>query len=498
VCNGVGDCYYQLTVTNKSDTPTNGTIYLYDKLPEGLNIDDSEDILNCTLDNKYLNCKYIDSLDTGPGQTWQIDVKLTDSDLTDAINVKYNDGTRVWGGGDAYCTTKENAIETNRCYRKKPLEVVEQIDNTKPTSVTIEKTSNGSTGNTIQGDTIGYTLTITNTGTKPAENVEISDDLMALIPSGNPEFSFGGRTPADTSNICGFNRETDGNPLKNSLSCKFDLLPIDDPVTKNVAENVITITYSAIDSQVTNVLHNTAYVAAKNDLDCTNISQAKRNQACTSTAEDIVISSPRVFIEKTADQTQVQRDTNVKYTVKITNKGNIPTTAPITWTDTVPDAMWVQSAGPDSRTSENTRQDCETDGQTITCTIDEYLEVDHSVSAVIEVRANADGQFNNTAMAIGGGDPVCAEDPVYTEEQIKTSTINPADILSRCRAVASVAVGTSVIADIAGGMLPPDAGLISGIKIFGLLAIMVVTVCLILDKSPIDFIKKRLAGRQGK
>ena len=110
-------------------------------------------------------------------------------------------------------------------------------------------------------------------------------------------------------------------------------------------------------------------------------------------------SSINLTIEKSAP-TSVSANTNFAYTLKITNKGNVPTTGTITVRDNLPAGIaFLTSTGTSAGWA------CNANAQLVTCISSTPITVDGDAVIILNVTATASGTYRNTATVIGGGDP---------------------------------------------------------------------------------------------
>jgi large repetitive protein len=112
----------------------------------------------------------------------------------------------------------------------------------------------------------------------------------------------------------------------------------------------------------------------------------------------------------------LERGHTVAYTITVHNAGPTADPGPVTVTDALPTGLtFVSADGEDAATC--------TSGQTVTCTLDAPLAVDHSVAVVVtvQVAANAPDSIDNHAVVVTPTAQLTPIDPTSNSDPLRTS-----------------------------------------------------------------------------
>jgi uncharacterized repeat protein (TIGR01451 family) len=119
-------------------------------------------------------------------------------------------------------------------------------------------------------------------------------------------------------------------------------------------------------------------------------------------------------------------DDTFDWLIQVQNIGNTATTADSVVRDQIPDGLSIKSVMPDSS--------CKIDTQNVICTVAPGFAPGDLRLFAIRVQIDKAGDFDNTATAEGGGDPVCATKGVTA---LKTNNDTANDV-TRCSSTAKI------------------------------------------------------------
>ena len=270
----VGSAFiYTITVTNNT-TNTVNNVTITDQLPEGVTF------ISCQIDN---NAALIEEQPTESKYT--INTLAAGESVT--LSIKVTADTVGTVKNTASLTIDDTTIDSN--------EVETTITEEEVTTTNLTVTKEADKQTVKPGDTVAYTITVTNNGTIPAQNVIVTDKL----PEG---LTFS--------------------------SAKLDDAPI--------APNDDTYALGDIDAQASKQLVITATVDSNANVGTiTNTATAKGDNTDESTgSEDITVSETKttLTISKTANKETVKAGEKVAYTITVTNE-TVVTATGVTITD---------------------------------------------------------------------------------------------------------------------------------------------------------------------
>jgi uncharacterized repeat protein (TIGR01451 family) len=278
------------------------------------------------------------------------EVLLVDGSVSFELSVTFEThGTRVnnvtvSGGGEARLNNNTDSFETT---------VAGRPDLTVQKTGPVERT---------EGDTGSYTIKVMNSGTAPTSGeITAVDDL----PDG---VSFGSPLPV----ACALSG--DGRQVTCSTT---DVLAVEGFISFELP-----VTFDEKGEQV-----NRVGVFGGGETKTT-------NNAAEATTD--VAGHPDLTLAKTGPAERVEGDAG-SYTLTVSNEGNEPTSAQITVVDTLPAGVEPGSPMPAEPFG------CTASGKTVTCTIDQVLEIGGSTSTTFPVTFTSPGTVTNNATVSGGG-----------------------------------------------------------------------------------------------
>ena len=237
--------FYTITVKNAVGTPTSAAISVTDNLPAGITISGpitptGGSLSGCPTSGASLSgCSIAAGVAVGSSVVLTVPINVAGN----AVGTGAGTNTaNIFGGGDLTCTAVTPCAATTL-----PTDVkAQRVDMAKAVGVPVQ-----SAPSIFQ---IPYTLVVKNTGTIPATNVQLIDDLSAAFSNGTPAISVS--TPAAVSaGSCSINPTTFNGTTNPRLLTGVDSLPVGASCTINFTVQVAYPTASAIP---TNVQNNTA------------------------------------------------------------------------------------------------------------------------------------------------------------------------------------------------------------------------------------------------
>ncbi|MBK8664827.1 MAG: IPTL-CTERM sorting domain-containing protein [Burkholderiales bacterium] len=228
------------------------------------------------------------------------------------------------------------------------------------------------------GDTLGYTIKVSNAGPSTLTGVSMAD----VLPTGTTLSGTPSCTPAGNAS-CGTRSGTTYSGIT---------LPPGGSLT-------ITIS-AAVPNGTTGTLTNTATVSRPaGGMTC-------NPSSCAASVSSAPAGVPFLQLVKTASATTFAVGTPASYTLTVTNLGTAATSGSITVTDTVPAGLGISNLPTGSA-------GCTASGQTVTCTTAAALAASTGTASwtfTITPSAAAAPSVTNTASVAGGGDGSCPAD----------------------------------------------------------------------------------------
>jgi uncharacterized repeat protein (TIGR01451 family) len=241
--------FYTITVKNAVGTPTSAAIAVNDNLPAGITINGpvtatGGTLSACPTSGVNLNGCSI-AAGVAVGSSVVITVPISIASNAAGTGTGTNTAT-ISGGGDLTCTLATPCGATTP-----PTDVkAQRIDIAKSVGVPVQ------TAPLIFQ--IPYTLAVKNTGTIPATNVQVNDDLSAAFSNGAPVITIS-TVAAISAGTCAINPTTFNGTTNPRLLAGTDSLAVGGACTINFTVQVTYPNASAIPSTVQN---NTAVVTS--------------------------------------------------------------------------------------------------------------------------------------------------------------------------------------------------------------------------------------------
>ncbi|HWT15317.1 MAG TPA: DUF11 domain-containing protein [Patescibacteria group bacterium] len=338
---------YTLQVSNTGTAATTAASTITDTIPAGLTLGTLP--AGCTAAGQAVTCVVPAGLAVGGSTSFVIPVTPTLAAAPSVTNT-----ATVSGGGDPTCPADARCSDTEG-----PTPVNAPVLTTTKTGV-LDNTVVAPNDQSNPGDTIAYTITVTNSGNGPATNVVVTDPLVALTC-----------TPISGSTLA----------AGATMTC--------------------TGTYTLVIGDVnTGSVTNTATVAGDNVCNPTTA-----GSTCSSTEVTPLGLVPILNITKSASPNPFVVGQNASYVITVTNTGNASTNANLVVTDTLPTGIgYVSAVG--------TNWSC-AGAPALTCTYTGVLAPSASTVLTLNVSIGASAvNGNNTANVTGGGDPQCVGAPL--------------------------------------------------------------------------------------
>jgi uncharacterized repeat protein (TIGR01451 family) len=349
---------FTMTVGNRGDAPTSGTVTLSDPLPAGLSpTGASGSGWNCSVSGQTATCTREDALQ--PNASYPT-VSVNVSVASDAAGSLTNTAS-ISGGGDNTPGSGSASVTT-----------------LQGPDLTLSKTASAPAFR--RGKTGSFNLTVRNSGDSPTDGsaVTVSD----AVP--------GGLTPTAASGS-GWSCNVSGQNVSCSRSNALDAAA----------------SYPAITVSVN--------VAADAPGSITNSASVSGGGDGTPGSGSVTVATaagPNLTLSKTASAQSFPRGGTGSFTLTAGNAGDSPTSGTVTVSDPMPDGLSPTSAA-------GTGWTCNIGGQNVSCTRGDALNANDSYPGIeikVNVANSAPASITNTASASGGDDdsPASASQTVAT------------------------------------------------------------------------------------
>jgi uncharacterized repeat protein (TIGR01451 family) len=348
---------YTIAVTNLGSSASSAPVTVTDVLPVGLTPTSASGTgWTCSLVGQTATCTRSDVLNINSSYS---DINLA-VNVALSANASLTNTAEVSGGGDQN-TTNNIANDPTTINSSSDLSMAKTVDKT----------------NANLGDTVNFTIKLTNNGPSRAQNIVIAEQLpagLSLISSDTAQGTY-----------------TGGVWSIANLDPSVATLTI---AARIVSEGVITNTASISSSGTPDPIpgNNTSSVTV------------------TTTAPDLSIAKSHVG--------NLERGGTGIYTIDVKNLGTGATIAPVSISDTLPAGMTPTAASGDGWT-------CNVNAQNVTCTRSDALNSGSSYPSVlvsVDVEQNAPDALTNTASVSGGGDPITGNNTVSDPTNIVNSS----------------------------------------------------------------------------
>jgi len=271
--------------------------------------------------------------------------------------------------------------------------------------VGIDKVESHNPNNVNAGDTLNYSLTVTNNGNGPAAAITVTDLIPATIT--NPDAI----QPAASPWTCGI--------VANTLTCT---LPAG--LAAGASADAITLTGTADDSALGAPPSTSGSISNTAQVDMAGDGPADGHYTNNTSTATTPIVAPDLRIIKEANPDPATVGAPLTYTLHVRNVGAGPTTAPVTVTDTLDPSLTISSAS-------GAGWNCPAPvGQTVTCTLVGSLAANTDAGditiAVTPTQVFAAPGVPNTATIATAHDPNAANNSSSIHTVVKPTPASPA------------------------------------------------------------------------